>query len=785
LVLGFLAAALVPLIVVALVSYEASRSALKAQAFRQLESARTLKKDGIERSFRERARAVSVLTRDPYVAQAFGELCGAYRAAGGAASRRIAGHDRRRFEAPAAYREVHDRHFPYLAGYVDEQGYYDLLLLDAATGESCFSVQKESDFAAAVGTDPTALGDLWRSVTRERRAAVSDTRLYPPSANAAAQFVAAPILVDGAVAGVAALQISIDSIDVIMGERAGMGRTGDTYLVGADGRLRSDSQLDRARTVEAAFRGELRPGAVDREASGRALAGQTGSGILRERDGRSVLAAWAPVDVGGVTWAIIAVIGEAEIDAQIDDTLNAKILALLAAAAVVGVLLALLVSFGIARAVGDASAQVSMLSGAVLAGNLRARGDPGAVSRDLRDIVRRVNDLVDAFVRVTDEKRRLEERIDRMARLEAIGTLAGGIAHDFNNILTSMFAYLDIIEGELPPGSLVAASVRQVDAGLQRAADLVRQILTFSRQLHVKPGLCDLGHAAREALALVEVGLPAGVTLSADLPNRRLPVRTDPTQLHQVIVNLLINAIQAIGEGEGEVRISLAEEAPAGAGPRCVIEVRDTGCGMDAATTARIFEPFFTTKPVGQGTGMGLALVHGVVTGAGGAVTVESAPGRGATFRVVLPRSDAPAETAESDAAPGAGGGRVVLFVDDEEQVRRVAQQILGSLGYQAIIAGGGREALEVLRERGAEIDLVVTDLSMPEVGGLEVVAAARALRPRLPILLSTAYPDALTPERAAAAGVTSILLKPYRRSALARALAQASIEADEARGAR
>jgi signal transduction histidine kinase/ActR/RegA family two-component response regulator len=785
LLIGCLAAALGPLVVVAFVSYEASRAALKAQAFRQLESARTLKKEQIERAFRERGRAVSVLVRDPYLAQAFGEICAAYREEGGAASRAFAGHDQRRFDAPAAYRAVHDRHYPYFAAYVDEQGYYDLLFVDARTGECCFSVEKETDFATAISEQPTSLGDAWRRVMAGGHVEVSDTRLYPPSANAAAQFVAAPVVTQQGVAGVVALQISIDSIDAVMRERAGMGSTGETYLVGSDGRLRSNSQLDPSRTVEAAFRGELVASDVDREASRPALAGQTGSAILRESNGRAVLAAWAPVDVGGgTTWAIVAVIGEGEIDAQIDRALSAKILAVVAGAAIVSVLLALSISLGIARAVSAASAQVSMLSDAVLAGDIGARGDPGAVSRELRDIVFRVNGLVDALVRATDEKRRLEERIGRMQRLEAIGTLAGGIAHDFNNILTSMFAYLDIIEGELPPGSKVASSLRQMDAGLERAAELVRQILTFSRQLHAKPGLVDLGEAAREALELVTVGLPANVSLVADLPKRSFPVTADVTQMHQVVVNLLINAIQAIGEAGGKVSISLAEETlrdeathggPAlPPGNYCVVEVRDTGCGMDADTMARIFEPFFTTKPIGQGTGMGLALVHGVVTGAGGAITVESKVAWGATFRVYLPRSDRSPEPIASAGSTEAGGGRLVLFVDDEEQVCRVGSQMLTSLGYRVMTATGGKEAIELFGAHAAEIDLLLTDLSMPGVGGLDVVAAARARRPDMPIILSTAYPDALTPESAAVAEVTSILLKPYRRSALARTLVDA-----------
>ena len=781
LVLGFLAAALVPLLIVALVSYEASRAALKTQAFRQLESTRALKKAEIERSFSDRVHDVTQLARDPYVTAAFNELCAAYHASGGAAGRALVGHDRRAFEAPASYRVVHDRHAPYFEGLVDEQGYYDVLLLDAKSGESCFSVQKESDFAAVVASQPTSLRDVFRDATDHRRAALSDTRPYPPSANAAAQFVAAPIVEAGEVVGVVALQISIDSIDRVMGERAGMGRTGDSYLLGPDLRLRSDSQLDHSRTVEAAFRGDVKPFAFDEEAARRALAGQTGSSLLRGRDGRSVLAAWAPVELGPTRWAIVVVHGEEEIDAQIGEALDAKIVLVFAAASVVGVLLALVVSLAIARAVGAEGAQVSRLSDAVLAGDLTARGDPAAVAHDLRVVVRRVNDLVDALVQVTDDKRRLEERMARMQRLEAIGTLAGGIAHDFNNVLTALFAHVDIMEGTLPPGAPALASLRQLDAGLQRAAELVRQILTFSRQLNAAPRPMNLADAATEAIELVHAGLPAGTRVVLEGGELVSPVRADPTQMHQVIVNLLINASQAIGEGGGEIRVTLREETidahATSRGPvldpgrYCVLDVRDDGAGMDDATMARIFEPFFTTKPVGQGTGMGLALVHGVVTGAGGAVVVESALGRGSTFHVYLPRHEGHALLGD-ERAPCAGGGRRVLFVDDEKQVCEAARQMLTALGYRVVTAASGREGIEAFRAH-ADFDVVVTDLSMPEVGGLEVLAAVHASHPEVPVVLSTAYPDRLTSARATQAGFADVLLKPYRRSALARVLCQ------------
>ncbi|MBI5160111.1 MAG: response regulator [Micrococcales bacterium] len=788
LVVGFLAAGLLPLMMVAIVSYEASRSELKKQAFRQLESARTLEKAGVERFFDRRVRDVSVLAHDPTLRAAFDELCAAYRSAGGAAGHRLAGHDRGRFDAPASYRQVHDRHLPFFARYVEELGFYDLLLLDATNGETCFSVEKESDFAAVVAEQHTALADVLREVRSGKGEVLSDTRPYHPSANAAAQFVAAPIVGDGeTVIGVVALQISIDSIDAIVGERAGMGRTGDTCLIGSDGRLRSDSRLDRARTVEASFRQGPTSGRAESKAARRALAGVTGSGIFAERDGRRMLVAFAPVDLGSFRWAIVAAISEREIDEQIDRALNGRVAVLLAGSTVVAIALALLLSFVIARGVHAAAGQIGRLSEAVLSGDLSARGDPYAVPRDLHGVVRRVNGLIDALVRVTDDKRRLEERLARMQRLEAIGTLAGGIAHDFNNILTSLFAYLDIvtsaIEGAVPAQGRASSGLRQIEAGLERAAVLVKQILTFSRQLHARPRPLDLALVVREALGLVQVGLPPSVRVELDVPERPFQVLADPGQLHQAVVNLLINAHQAMGDAGGRLAVAIgdvrneADDARLGPalrpGAYVALTVRDTGCGMDEATIARIFEPFFTTKPVGQGTGMGLSLVHGVVSGAGGAVLVDSELGVGTTFRVVLPRTADVGSPEEIAAAAEPGGGHHVLFVDDDEHLCRAAGQMLESLGYHARTVTSGREALEAFRAAPEAFDAVVVDLSMPEVGGLDVAAAVHAERPDLPVVLSTAHPERVTSERARAVGVAEVLLKPYRRSDLARLLAR------------
>ena len=780
LLIAFLAAGLLPLMIVALVSYGTGRAELKQQAFRQLESVRNIKRAQLGRFFDERRRDVVVLSRDPYMIEAFGELESAFRAAGGAAEAGIAGHDHRHFEAPEAYRAVHDRHFPFLSRYVDQLGYYDLLLLDASSGESVFSVEKERDFAALVADQPTVLRDVWLEVMQGKREVLSDTRPYPPSANAAAQFVAAPLERDGRVIGIVVLQIAITEVDAIVRERSGMGSTGDTWLVGSDFRPRSDSALDPRRTVQSAF---ADPGAnlLRNEASQRALAGETSSSVILDQEGRKILAAWSPFE--GVTppWALVAQIDEAEIDAQIDRALNTKIMVLLIGSGFAVVLLALLLSMVISRSVGSVGTQLGRLSDAVMRGELLLRADESEVSVDFRDVVHRINHLADVFVAREREKELLEDRIGRMQRLEAVGTLAGGIAHDFNNILTYMFAYADIVQRQLPADSPASPHVDQLVAAIERASDLVGQILGFSRQLQADPQPLDLGPLVKEAVKLVNASLPQGTLLQSEVPNRAFTVVANPSQMHQVVLNLVTNARQSVEACGGRVTVALDDEViepgdarigpSLAAGSYRVLRVTDTGCGMDSRTLERIFEPFFTTKPVGKGTGMGLALVHGIVTSCGGSILVESALGKGSTFRVFLPRSEArPHEDAERTAdAPGVG--RRILFVDDERHVCEASRLLLESLGYSVSTLMSGADAVTELRAHASEYDAVLTDLRMPEVGGLEVAEAARAVRPELPVILATAYADGVTPDQAHEAGVAEMLFKPFRRSDLARVL--------------
>jgi signal transduction histidine kinase len=777
LLLGFLLAGLVPVMLVALMAYSSSEEALRRQALLQLESVRDIKRAQVERFFSERVGDAEVMARDPYLADAFSDLCTAFHTEGGSAGNRFAGHAAGRFDAPEAYRQVHGQHHGFLRLFTERHGFYDMLLLDGATGEVCYSVLKERDFARPAEAQPS-LRDAWLAA-RRGETVLSDTRPYPPSADAAAQFLAVPVMRDGKQLGVIALQISIDAIDAFMGERSGMGKTGETLLIGPDHKMRCNSRLDPARTVEASFRGEVALNGVDTEAARRALEGGTGAGPMVDQHGRGALAAWAPVEVHRTRWALVASVEASEIDAGIAATLNRKMELALLASLLAVIVLTLLLSRVIAGGIGSISASVASIGKAELAGSLDARGDPSEVAVDYRGVLGEVNGLVGAMQRVTEEKRKLEESVARMQRLEAIGTLARGIAHDFNNILTYMHAYADIVGEMLPEQSPAKPQLEQLVAGIDRAADLVQQILAFSRQVNREARPMELGKVVGEAIKLISAALPKKIRLEAELPECVFPVLADATAMHQVALNLLTNAYQAMEESGGTLSVRLEERevsgppAPPGLRPGryVVLRVADTGSGMDAGTLARIFEPYFTTKPVGKGTGMGLALVHGIVTGAGGAVGVESEPGRGAVFEVYLPRTDAQIEEPQAQVPASSPRLGRVLFVDDEEQICRVGRQMIESLGYEVIVRSSPRAASEMLRSAALPFDCLVTDLAMSEMDGLELARAARGACPGIRIVLTTAYKERLDAEGLAAAGIAEVLTKPYRKSDLARVL--------------
>jgi signal transduction histidine kinase len=382
------------------------------------------------------------------------------------------------------------------------------------------------------------------------------------------------------------------------------------------------------------------------------------------------------------------------------------------------------------------------------------------------------------------ERERLEQRLRQAEKMEAIGRLAGGVAHDFNGVLAGVYAYGEMLVEDAPADSPLKRYAQNVLKAATRGRKLVEQILTYSRSQHGKREPVDIAHVVAETLEMVRGSIPAGIWLGSNGTESPLIVTGDATRLHQVVMNLCSNAIQAMSPGG---RLGVALEAEDLSHDRALshgtlvpgryvrLAVEDTGSGMDEPTLSRIFEPFFTTKEVGHGTGLGLSLVYAIVIDGGGAIDVKSAPGQGSRFTVYLPRSPVTLIAAETaTAASHRGRGERVLLVDDETPVLSATAEVLSRLGYAAVTFADSHAALAAFEATPEQFDVVVTDESMPGLTGTGLARALRSHRPDLPIVLVSGYPGAIQVQQARAAGVSEILSKPVQSREIATALARA-----------
>lgn len=384
---------------------------------------------------------------------------------------------------------------------------------------------------------------------------------------------------------------------------------------------------------------------------------------------------------------------------------------------------------------------------------------------------------VDLSDRVAAEAERqlLETRLREAQKLEALGTMAGGIAHDFNHVLGAVLANVNLARETLPPGHPALVQLDLIGRSGRRARRMVEQILSFSRRQALELQPVDLVKEARHALGLLQASRKPGVELVLTHDEAPIWVKADAAQMQQVLMNLCTNAVQALPPSGGRVEVDLrrlsqrspATDLPDGDCAR--LTVRDNGCGMDAATQARVFEPFFTTKAQGQGSGLGLSVVHGIVLAHHGAIQVESQPGRGTSFRVDLPcLQAAPAEAVSSDwadlpdAMPARGRPRVV-YVDDDDVMRLTVQALLERAGFRPELCGSAQEALDLLATlvaRGDDVALLATDFNMPDGDGLMLARALRDRYPALPVLISSGYVSEALAQQAAALGVRGVLHK-------------------------
>lgn len=407
----------------------------------------------------------------------------------------------------------------------------------------------------------------------------------------------------------------------------------------------------------------------------------------------------------------------------------------------------------------------------------------------------------DLTARKREEARRsvLEGQLRESHKMQAVGTMAGGIAHDFNNILHAILGNVELAKADCPPGSPVHESLLEIDKAGRRARDLVRQILAFSRNEAPLRTAVSLAEVVHDTERLLRVTLPPGIALSVHLPPDLPPVLANATQVEQALLNLCTNAMHAIGSQRGQVRVDARQVQPGqhlreslglSAGDYVALRVSDNGPGMDAATQSRIFEPFFTTKPVGQGTGLGLAVVHGVMRTHGGGVDVDSTPGHGSQFTLYFPATTrdaaapaapkpapraaheappapdtapdtAPAQLPAAPATPANSRQRHVMYVDDDQALVFLVQRLLRRRGYEVSGFTDPHEATSALRADPGRYDLLVTDYNMPGYSGLELVRDALAIRPDLPVALASGYITTEIEQAALAEGARALIHKP------------------------
>ena len=384
-----------------------------------------------------------------------------------------------------------------------------------------------------------------------------------------------------------------------------------------------------------------------------------------------------------------------------------------------------------------------------------------------------------------EERRTYEMRLMRAQKMEAIGTLAGGIAHDFNNILSAIIGYSELAQEDLDHDSHAHTCIEEILKAGERATDLVRQILTFSRQVETVRRPVKVHLIAKEVLKLLRSSIPSTITLREHIDSSSGAVFADATQIHQVIMNLCTNAYQAMLGKAGEITLSLESvRLDSRSASRCLhlhegpylkLSVRDTGCGMDHETMRRIFDPFFTTKEKGKGTGLGLATVHGIVADLGGAVLVESRPGEGSSFDVYLPRcTDEAGDSPSKGGQPATGNGECILLVDDEEAIVHFTRAMLEQLGYTVCSMTSSIDALMTFKADPERFNLVITDQTMPSLTGMQLASNILGIRPGVPIILTTGFSETLTPEAALSQGISQYVEKPFTKNTLAAAIRRA-----------
>ena len=412
-----------------------------------------------------------------------------------------------------------------------------------------------------------------------------------------------------------------------------------------------------------------------------------------------------------------------------------------------------------------------------------------AISKDGKELWLDINAIVFewqdrpatlCFIRDVTFNKVMEQQLLQTQKMQAIGTLAGGIAHDFNNIVSAIMGYAEICLMGAPEDSRRARRLGQILQASRRASGLVDQILAFSRQEEMDQRPVNLTVMIKEVIKLIRASVPSSIAFEMQLEKDTGPVMADPTHVHQVVMNLCTNAVHAMGKSGGTLRVSLSRCDVDDTGYTATLRglipgayarlsVSDTGHGIDPAIVKKVFDPYFTTKRRGEGTGLGLSVVHGIVTQLGGAVTVYSEPEKGTTFHVYLPSIDVDEENLQATMqAPVSGGNETILLVDDDGVLLEMTHEMLEGLGYHVVSRSSSLEAIQAFSFNPDRFDLIITDQTMPAVSGLELAERIRLLGFNKPVILCSGFSADIAQKRLDACGIRAVLKKPVLRRELA-----------------
>jgi signal transduction histidine kinase len=401
-------------------------------------------------------------------------------------------------------------------------------------------------------------------------------------------------------------------------------------------------------------------------------------------------------------------------------------------------------------------------------------------SLEFYSLLRNQNEILEKMVEErTQTLAKYERQLQQVLKIQAIGTLAGGIAHDFNNILFPIIGYTELTMDEVSEDSVAHKNLQEILKAANRAKLLVQQILTFSRQSGQERKPIKVQYIIREALDLLRASIPASIEIIHNIDDRCSPVMGDATQIHQVIMNLCTNAYHAMQDKGGRLEVILSEvdvgyeetieKIGMQPGRHLQLLVKDEGCGMDSAVMDRIFEPYYTTKEQGKGTGLGLSVIHGIVKNHAGDIAVRSSPGKGTTFKVYLPIiEDADIATEFEPSNGSARGHERILLIDDEAQIVSMEQQMLENLGYQVTARTDSVEALKEFSQQPQSFDLVITDMTMPQMTGDELAQKLLSIKPDIPVILCTGFNEDITEEKALSMGIQKFVMKPVIKNDLA-----------------